>query len=81
MKITGQKRKLFFTEGPAPTDKEREEAEMLGATAFRNAKHPGIVEECEWVSGKVPENYLAAKVKVVTLEKATAPKAKAPEGK
>lgn len=78
MRATPQETKLYFCAGAVPTDDEKAESELLGCTAFRNSKHGGIVEKCAAVAGKVPPTYLAAKVKVLTLDK---PKTEKTEGK
>jgi len=78
---------LFFTAGTTPTDAEREAAEKLGTTRFRNANlaKNDTIEKCDEVAGLVPESYKNLKgVKVLDVKaeepkKETAPVAPSPQ--
>lgn len=76
---TNPKKFLYFCKGMSPTKAEREEAQKLGITKFRNASltDGDTVEECQAVAGSVPEAY--KKLPRVTLSPAK-PEGK-PEGK
>lgn len=52
------KKILYFINGPVPTEKERLEAESMGAI-FRNARANSgdYVETCDAVAGSVPDAY------------------------
>lgn len=52
---------LYFIEGAAPTEDQREKIEDFGPNAvFRNALYAdGSIEECTAVTGAVPASYAA----------------------
>lgn len=58
------KKILYFINGAIPTEKEREEAEKLGAV-FRNARFAehDFVEQCDEVAGAVPDAYKSKQAK------------------
>ena len=54
---------LFFINGAVPTESDKEQAASIpGRVVFRNAQFAGSepCEQCDAVSGCVPENYAAA---------------------
>jgi hypothetical protein len=77
---------LFFIAGMVPTEAEREAAEKLGATRFRNARlaKNDTIEKCDEVAGLVPEIYKNVKgikvldVKAEEPKKGVAPSPQAP---
>lgn len=51
---------IYFIAGMSPTDEEKEDAEKIGTSIFRNASKYSEVtstENCDFVAGLVPEIY------------------------
>lgn len=81
---------LFFIAGMVPTDAEREAAEKLGTSRFRNARLAAndSIEKCDEVAGLVPEAYKGVEgIKVLdeqgvseTPEEPEAPRTPRPPG-